>query len=132
MNIMRTNEKVKTIDTTTIFTYEYQTSEKINILSLIDVLQKNGYTITDVGVLNKEDMYEKKLYPSYDLDSFAINYNNILDSEEYDGTELVVPVGEVLAHVTVKDNYIKVFSYDQPISLEDLLKKNEYSPLKRT
>ncbi len=132
MNIMRTNEKVKTIDTTTIFTYEYQTSEKINILSLIDVLQKNGYTITDVGVLNKEDMYEKKLYSSYDLDSFAINYNNILDSEEYDGTELVVPVGEVLAHVTVKDNYIKVFSYDQPISLEDLLKKNEYSPLKRT
>lgn len=129
---MRTNEKVKTIDTTTIFTYEYQTSEKINILSLIDVLQKNGYTITDVGVLNKEDMYEKKLYSSYDLDSFAINYNNILDSEEYDGTELVVPVGEVLAHVTVKDNYIKVFSYDQPISLEDLLKKNEYSPLKRT
>ena len=61
-----------------------------------------------------------------------VNYNNILDSEEYDGTELVVPVGEVLAHVTVKDNYIKVFSYDQPISLEDLLKKNEYSPLKRT
>lgn len=110
-----------------IFCYNYQSPENINIVNFVKYLQSLGYEIRKVGIGNNSDMYERTLMPEYGLNAFEAYYDDIISSPEYTRTQINVKYNGDIVIIYVKDNNIQVISYDEPVSLEDILKKNEHS-----
>lgn len=110
-----------------IFCCNYKSDKNINVVVFIKYLQNLGYAIDNVGIGNNSDMYERTLMPEYKLDEFATYYNNIISSPEYTRTQINIKYNDDRVIIYVKDNNIQVISYDNPVYLEDILKKKDYS-----
>ena len=110
-----------------IFCCNDKSNKNINIVVFIKYLQSLGYVIDKVGIGNNSDMYERTLMPEYKLDDFATCYNNIISSPEYTRTQINIKYNGDGVIIYVKDNNIQVISYDNPVYLEDILKKKDHS-----
>lgn len=110
-----------------IFSCDYETIQNINIINFIKYLQSLGYNIKKVGIGNNSDMYERTLMPEYGVDSFIACYNNIISSPEYTRTQINLRYNNDKVIIYVRDNKVQVISYDNPVYLEDILKKNDYT-----
>lgn len=109
-----------------IFSTKYQTNNKIDIVAFINYLQKFGYEIKSVAVENNADIGERTLYPDYQTRNFIVNYENIVNSNEYVSTGIVLNFNNEIIRVCISDNQLVIISYNELIYLEDILKKNEY------
>lgn len=110
-----------------IFCCDYQSVQNVNIVDFIKKLQSLGYEIRKVGIGNNFDMYERTLMPEYGVNSFIACYSDIISSPEYYRTQINIEYNDEIVIIYVKDNNIQVISYDEPVYLEDILKKNDYS-----
>lgn len=106
---------------------KYESNNNINIINFIYELQSNNFSISDIGVDNNQDMYERKLAPVYELNDFLSSCDYIINSLEYDGVKFTVNYNNNIIHIFIKDNELLIVSYDKPVYLEDLLKKNDFS-----
>ncbi len=110
-----------------IFCCDYQSVQNVNVVNFVKWLQSLGYEIGKVGIGNNSDMYERTLMPEYGVHAFEACYSDIISSPEYDRTQINIKYNNDIVIIYVKDNNIQVISYDEPVYLEDILKKNDYS-----
>lgn len=119
-------ELINTKEINGIFSTIYKNNNKIDIVNFINELQKRGYEIKSVGIENNSDIGERTLYPDYQIQDFISNYENIINSNEYVSTGIVLDFNNEIIRICISDNKLAVISYNELINLEDILKKNEY------